>query len=232
MIAGLTSRTQADEALFSFQYKGVYPTMEEASRLSAQLRQRMQSLIGEVECGSCGGSRLRDDAAAVRFRDVTIDGICRLPLGVAGQDAQEMETGSDREKKIAGELIREIIGRVNFLNDVGLGVSDARSDGGVAFQWRSPADSLGQPAWQRTCAACCMCWTNRRLGFIRAIIRRLLKALHRLRDLGNTMIVVEHDREVIEHATRFAISVPKRVPAAEKSWPKGRPKRLENKKAR
>ena len=66
---------------FSFQYKGVYPTMEEASRLSAALRQRMNSLIGEVECGCCGGSRLRDDASSVRFRDLTIDGLCRLPMG-------------------------------------------------------------------------------------------------------------------------------------------------------
>ena len=69
-----------DKVQFSFQYKGAYPTMEEASRLSAVLRQRMQSLIGEVECGSCGGSRLRDDAAAMRFRDTTIDGICRTPI--------------------------------------------------------------------------------------------------------------------------------------------------------
>ena len=55
--------------------------MEEASKRSATLRARLQSLIGEVECGACGGSRLREDAAAVRFRKLTIDGLCRLPMG-------------------------------------------------------------------------------------------------------------------------------------------------------
>ena len=107
------------ERLFSFQYKGVYPTMEEASRLSANLRQRMQSLIGEVECGGCGGSRLRDDSAAVRFRDITIDGICRMPMGLLAKTIKKWKL-EPREKKIAGELIREISARVDFLNDVGL----------------------------------------------------------------------------------------------------------------
>ena len=79
----------------------------------------MNALIDEVECGSCGGSRLRDDAAAVRFRDLTMDGICRMPLGRVQETILSWKLDK-REQNIAGELIREINNRVAFLNDVGL----------------------------------------------------------------------------------------------------------------
>ena len=68
-------------AWFRFQYKGLYPALEEAARLSPALRGKLDHLVDEVECSTCGGSRLRDDAAAVRLASRTIDEICRLPLG-------------------------------------------------------------------------------------------------------------------------------------------------------
>ena len=108
-----------ENVAFSFQFKGVFPTLDEASRLSARLRQQLQSLIGEVECGTCGGSRLRDDSGAVRFRELSIDGICRMPLGTLQATLKKWKLDK-REKKIAGELIREITSRIQFLNDVGL----------------------------------------------------------------------------------------------------------------
>ncbi len=66
--------------LFQFQFKGLYPALEEAARLSPSLRTRLEHLIDQVECAVCGGSRLRDDAAAVRFQGQTIDELCRLPM--------------------------------------------------------------------------------------------------------------------------------------------------------
>ncbi len=104
---------------FSFQFKGLYPTLDEASRLSASLRGKLQSYVGNVECGSCGGSRLRDDAASVRFRNNVIDGICRMPLGKLVTEIESWKL-DPREQKIAGELIREFQSRCQFLNDVGL----------------------------------------------------------------------------------------------------------------
>ncbi len=67
--------------LFRFQYKGLYPALDEASRVSPSFRNRLEHLVDEVQCTICGGSRLRDDAAAVRLRGRTIDDFCRLPLG-------------------------------------------------------------------------------------------------------------------------------------------------------
>ncbi|MFO0260970.1 MAG: excinuclease ABC subunit A, partial [Planctomycetota bacterium] len=108
-----------NHAGFDFQFKGLYPMLEEAARLSTPIRQRLQSLMGDVECGSCGGSRLRDDAAAVRFRGQTIDAYCRMPLGHLLETVRSWRF-DPREAKIAGELAREIENRVQFLNDVGL----------------------------------------------------------------------------------------------------------------
>ena len=93
--------------------------MEEASRVSPAFRAKLEHLVDEVECSVCGGSRLRDDAAAVRLRGRTIDDLCRLPLGRLLDDWQNWKL-SEREQKIAGEVNREIRNRVQFLVDVGL----------------------------------------------------------------------------------------------------------------
>ena len=85
------SRERPLHALFRFQYKGLYPAMEEASRVSPALRAKLEYLVDEVECSVCGGSRLRDDAAAVRLHGRTIDELCRLPLGRLLDEFQSWE---------------------------------------------------------------------------------------------------------------------------------------------
>ena len=127
---------------FSFQFKGLYPALDEASRLSTSIRMRMQSLMGDVECGACGGSRLRDDAAAVRFMEQTIDGICRMPLGSLSAAVGGWKLDA-RQRKIAGELVREIQNRVDFLNDVGLEYLTSGAPVGDTQQRRVATDSIG-----------------------------------------------------------------------------------------
>ncbi len=183
---------------FAFQYRGLYPSLAQASRQSAGLRSRLQSLVDTVECGVCGGSRLRDDAAAVRFRDHSIDGLCRMPLGQLQADVDGWKL-DQREQKIAGELIREVSNRVRFLNDVGLqyltlGRTAASLSNGEAQRIRL-ASQLGS-------GLCGVLYVldEPTIGLHPRDNQRLLGALHRLRDLGNTLLVVEHDREVIASA--------------------------------
>jgi excinuclease ABC subunit A len=182
--------------LFQYQYKGLYPALEEAARLSPALRAKLDHLVDEVECSACGGSRVREDAAAVRFQNRTIDQLCRLPLAQlqAVVDGWKM---SAAEKKIAGELLREIRGRVQFLNDVGLqyltlGRQAATLSGGEAQRIRL-ASQLGS-------GLCGVLYVldEPTIGLHPRDNQRLLGALHKLRDLGNTLVLVEHDREVIE----------------------------------
>ena len=90
-----------------------------AARQSASLRQKLDHMIDEVECAACGGSRLRDDAAAVRFHGRTIDAWTQLSLAELARLIGQWKL-TPREKKIAGELLSGIQSRLTFLIDVGL----------------------------------------------------------------------------------------------------------------
>ncbi len=184
--------------VFRFQYKGLYPALEEASRLSPGLRSRLEHLVGEVECSMCGGSRLRDDAAAVRFRDRSIDETCRIPLGKLIEEVSAWKL-APRERKIAGEVLREVSNRVTFLVDVGLeyltlGRPTPTLSGGEAQRIRLAA--------QVGSGLCGVLYVldEPTIGLHPRDNRRLLDAMRKLRDLGNTLLVVEHDREVIAAA--------------------------------
>ncbi|MCR4411937.1 MAG: ATP-binding cassette domain-containing protein, partial [Thermoguttaceae bacterium] len=187
--------------LFRFQYKGLYPALEEASRLSPGFRARLEHLVDEVECSVCSGSRLRDDAAAVELRGATIDEMCRWPLDRLLEHFRAWQlTGTER--KIAGELVREITNRLQFLVDVGL----------EYLTLARPAPSLSGGEAQRIRLAaqvgsglCGVLYVldEPTIGLHPRDNRRLLDALKKLRDLGNTLLLVEHDREVIAHADQL-----------------------------
>ncbi len=186
---------------FRFQYKGLYPALDEAARSSPGMRGSLEHLTDEVECSVCGGSRLNELAAAVRLRDRTIDEFCRMPLGKLLDEFKAWQpTGS--EKKIAGDLLREIRNRVEFLVDVGLEyLTLSRSaptlSGGEAQRIR-----LASQVGSGLCGVLYVL-DEPTIGLHPRDNRRLLGALQKLRDLGNTLLVVEHDREVVASADQL-----------------------------
>ncbi len=191
-------RAKTDRPLFRFQFKGFYPAVEEAARLSPALRARWDSLVGEVECSTCGGSRLRDDAGAVRLRGQTVDGLCRMPLGQLTAWFADWNLDK-REQKIAGELVREVRNRLNFLLEVGLeylslGRPAPTLSGGEAQRIR-----LASQVGSGLCGVLYVL-DEPTIGLHPRDNRRLIGALEKLRDLGNTLLVVEHDREVLAAA--------------------------------
>ena len=188
-------RRKDQRPLFRFQFKGLYPALEEAARLSPALRAKWEHLVGEVECSTCGGSRLRDDASAVRLHERTVDELCRLPLGelLAQFNGWTLDA---RERKIAGELVREVRNRLQFLVDVGLEYLTLGRGRADALGRRSTAHSPGQSGRQRLVRRA----VRARRADDRAAPARQSPAvgrLEKLRDLGNTLLVVEHDREVV-----------------------------------
>ena len=192
--------------VFRFQYKGLYPALEEASRVSPGFRGKLEHLIDEVECTVCSGSRLRDDAAAVQLTmsktgTATIDELCRRPLGRLLEDFRAWKP-SDTQRKIAGEVVREITNRLQFLVDVGLDY----------LTLARPAPTLSGGETQRIRLAaqvgsglCGVLYVldEPTIGMHPRDNRRLLEALRKLRDLGNTLLLVEHDREVIANADQL-----------------------------
>ncbi|HET6881364.1 MAG TPA: excinuclease ABC subunit A, partial [Pirellulales bacterium] len=194
-------KRKTGQPLYRFQYKGVYPALEEASRLSPLFRSRLDHLVDQVECSTCGGSRLRDEAAAVRFRGQTMDEVCRTPLGKLLEQTSGLKlTGSER--KIAGELVREVTNRLQFLVDVGLEY--------LTLHRAAPTLSGGEAQRIRLASQVGSGLTGvlyvldePTIGLHPRDNRRLLKALVKLRDLGNTLLMVEHDREVVESADQL-----------------------------
>ncbi len=184
-----------------FQYKGLYPAVEEATRVSFSYRLKLEHLSGEVACSVCRGSRLRDDAAAVRFGGRTLQEICELPLGESLAFFKGLRLTSG-DRKIAGELLREVTGRLSFLVDVGLHyLTLSRTmptlSGGESQRIRL-AGQVG-----RALTGVLYVLDEPTIGLHPRDNGRLLSALRRLRDLGNTVILVEHDREVLESADRL-----------------------------
>ncbi len=183
---------------FKFQYKGIYPAIEEAGRIAPYYRSRLEYRVDENECSACLGSRLRDDVAAVRFRDLTLDQICRTPLGELARFFADWEP-SPTEKRVAGEVLDEIRARLRFLVDVGLDY----------LTLSRPAPSLSGGESQRIRLAAQIgsglvgvlyVLDEPTIGLHPRDNRRLIASLNKLRDLGNTLLIVEHDREVIENA--------------------------------
>lgn len=186
------------ELAYQFQFKGLYPATEEAGRLAPYYRSRLEFQLEESECTACLGSRLRDDVSAVRFHSMTLDQICRVPLGELVHIFERLELTS-LEKEIAGDLIDEIIARTKFLVDVGLEY--------LTLSRPTPSLSGGESQRIRLAAqigsglvGVLYVLDEPTIGLHTRDNRRLIAALKKLRDLGNTLLVVEHDQEVIESA--------------------------------
>jgi excinuclease ABC subunit A len=181
-----------------FQYKGLLPAVDEASRVSFVYRQRLDELVSEVPCQGCGGSRLRADAAACRFLGHTLGELCQLPLSETLTFFRDPKLTRD-QRQVAGELLREITNRLQFLVDVGLdyltlGRQTPTLSGGESQRIRL-ASQIGSGL-----TGVLYVLDEPTIGLHPRDNRRLLQALNHLRDLGNTLILVEHDREVISAA--------------------------------
>ncbi len=195
------------EIVFRFQFKGIYPATEEAGRLVPYFRGRLEYQTEECECSACLGSRLRDDVSAVRFHRLTLDQICRTPLGELVRFFESW-TPTPLEREIAGDLIDEIVSRLRFLVDVGLDY----------LTLARPAPSLSGGEAQRIRLAAQIggglvgvlyVLDEPTIGLHPRDNARLIAALDKLRDLGNTLVIVEHDREVIESADNIIDFGPK-----------------------
>ena len=190
--------THGKQVLFEFQFKGVYPSLDEAAKLSVSFRNRLESFVDEVECPSCSGSRLRPDAAAVQLQGTTLDEFCRMPLKELLETVKAWKFNR-REKKIAGEVIREIENRLKFLNDVGLDYLSLSRGAATLSNGEAQRIRLASQLGSGLCGVLYVL-DEPTVGLHPRDNRRLIGAMKRLRDLGNTLLVVEHERDLLEDA--------------------------------
>lgn len=186
---------------FSVQYKGLYPTIEEASRVSYPCRAKFQDLVGEQPCSVCNGDRVRDDSAAVRLNGKTLPELCKLPLNEVLDFLQSLPLDAG-DQKIAGDLLNEATHRLSFLVEVGLHYLTLDRgmptlSGGESQRIRL-AGQIG-----RALTGVLYVLDEPTIGLHPRDNGRLVEALQKLKNLGNTVVLVEHDREVIKAADRL-----------------------------
>jgi len=161
-------------------------------------REHLLDYMSATVCPACSGKRLRPESLAVRVNGISIADFTALSVARALESARKVHL-QGREAIIAGRIMHEIVERLEFLNAVGLGYisldrSAATLSGGegqrirlatqIGSKLRGVLYVLDEPS----------------IGLHHRDNGRLLKALEELRDLGNTVLVVEHDEETIRRA--------------------------------
>ncbi|MCA8987974.1 MAG: excinuclease ABC subunit UvrA [Planctomycetaceae bacterium] len=209
-------------------YRGLFPTLHEASRLSYTARRALYDQLGEQECSHCQGSRLRDDAAHVRIGKLTLPQLCRLPLDRTYEFLSQLKLTS-AQKKVASDLLEEVQHRLKFLVDVGLEYLNLDRgmptlSGGESQRIRL-AGQLG-----RSLTGVLYVLDEPTIGLHPRDNHRLNKALKQLRDLGNTVVLVEHDRDIIEEADNIFDFGPAAGRLGGQIVAQGTPKQLAGKK--
>jgi len=179
-------------------WRGFFPAIDRATRASWVYRKRLEDLVTDVPCEACHGSRLRDEARHMQFRKKNIAEVCRLGLGDALTFFRKLRLSAS-DKRLAGELVQEIVSRLTFLVDVGLDyLSLHRSaptlSGGESQRIRL-ASQLGSGL-----TGVLYVLDEPTIGLHPRDNARLIRALGKLRDLGNTLLLVEHDRDVVNSA--------------------------------
>ncbi len=194
MLYGAPNHRLSGEGGFSFYYRGVFPPVDQFVRAS----QRYRRLLQPVPCSGCEGTRLKPESRTVRLREATIVDLVRRPIAASRRFFAALEL-SRREAEMAAELLQEIRTRLNFLDQVGLGYIglDRRLStlsGGEAQRIRL-ASQIGSGL-----TGVLYLLDEPTIGLHPRDHRRLLGALRDLKQLGNTVVVVEHDRETLEEA--------------------------------
>lgn len=188
------------EVKYSSGFEGVIPFIERqyAEAESDAKRDRWSEFLREVPCHACNGQRLKPEVLAVTVDDRSIAAVGEFSLTDAKRFFDEVVL-TEREAKIAAQVLREIRLRFDFLIEVGLGyLTLARAagtlSGGEAQRIRL-ATQIGSGL-----TGVLYVLDEPSIGLHQRDNRRLIETLIKLRDLGNTLIVVEHDEETIEAA--------------------------------
>ncbi|HEX9815560.1 MAG TPA: excinuclease ABC subunit UvrA, partial [Candidatus Thermoplasmatota archaeon] len=167
---------------------------------SETVKERISQFLSTKPCTACSGRRLRPSSLAVTIAGKSIIDVTSMPVGDCLVWFEKLEDSlTAREKKIAHEVVKEIRERLSFMNNVGLNYltlsrTSGTLSGGEAQRIRL-ATQIGSGL-----VGVLYILDEPSIGLHQKDNAKLLESLKRLRDLGNTLIVVEHDEETMEEA--------------------------------
>ena len=178
-------------------FEGVITNLERRYRETSSnwIKDEIRTYMTEIPCDACKGDRLSKESLAVTVGSANISDLCKKSVVDALEFMQTLEL-SEKERIIGAEIIKEIIERLNFLKSVGLGyLTLARSSGtlsGGESQRIRLATQIGS-----SLMGVLYILDEPSIGLHQRDNEKLLATLKRLRDLGNTVIVVEHDEDTM-----------------------------------
>ncbi len=181
-------------------FEGVVRMLERRYRetTSEDTRREIEHFMVERACPACRGSRLRRESLAIRIADRSIADIVRLTVKDAGAFFDSLALG-EREQTIARRVLKEIRERLGFLRNVGLEYLTLDRAAGTLSGGEGQRIRLATQIGSGLVGVLYIL-DEPSIGLHQRDNRRLLDTLKRLRDLGNTVLVVEHDEETIRSA--------------------------------
>jgi len=200
-----------DEMVFTFKgkkstyswqgsYEGVIPTLERRHKdtESNSVRSEIEKYMSIDDCQSCQGRRLRPEALAVTLGEVPIDHLSEMPVSELKLWMRELDL-TPRQLQIASKVVQEIRDRLTFLDDVGVGYLTLQRSAATLSGGESQRIRLATQIGSKLMGVLYVL-DEPSIGLHQRDNARLIATLQGMRDLGNSVLVVEHDEETIRAA--------------------------------
>lgn len=196
------SKTLGVTRSYSIDFEGIANFIESQYKNadSTSIKRWAKSYMDKIKCPECQGSRLKRESLYFKINDKSISELAQLDIIDLAEWFNDLENHlSDKQKIISAEIVKEIKSRIQFLIDVGLDYltldrSSKSLSGGEAQRIRL-ATQIGSQL-----VGVLYILDEPSIGLHQRDNRKLINSLESLRDIGNSVIVVEHDKDMIEHA--------------------------------
>ena len=183
-------------------FEGVVPNLERRFREtdSDAMRAELSRYMSSQPCAACGGKRLKPESLAVKIAGLSIVDVAGMSVLSSVEWAARLpESISERENVIAGQILKEIRSRLGFLRDIGLGYITIDRASSTLSGGEAQRIHLATQIGSGLTGVLYVC-DEPTVGLHPADDSRLIATLERLRDLGNTVLVVEHDEAMMRAA--------------------------------
>ncbi|SNR60476.1 excinuclease ABC subunit UvrA [Lutibacter flavus] len=198
----IASKTMGITRNYEIDFEGIINFIENQYKLSesTSIKRWAKDFMNEMNCDSCNANRLKKEALYFKINDKNISELAQLDVLELAEWFSKIEDKlSEKQLKIASEILKEIRTRIQFLLDVGLDYltldrSSKSLSGGEAQRIRL-ATQIGSQL-----VGVLYILDEPSIGLHQRDNEKLIKSLINLRDIGNSVIVVEHDKDMIEHA--------------------------------
>lgn len=198
----VVSKTLGITRNYEIDFEGIVNFIESQYKLSdsSSIKRWAKGFMDEIDCESCQGNRLKKEALHFKINNQNISELAQLDINELANWFDKIEPKlNEKQLKIASEILKEIRTRIQFLLDVGLNYltlnrSSKSLSGGEAQRIRL-ATQIGSQL-----VGVLYILDEPSIGLHQRDNQKLIKSLLNLRDVGNSVIVVEHDKDMIEHA--------------------------------